>query len=98
MAKEKTPKRKRSFIVCFLVFVLCAYFAISLVTVRQQISATNAEIAAVKEKSAEQIAENKRIQGIIDSGDKDEYVKVVARDNGYVMPGERVYYDVSVND
>ncbi|MBP9989638.1 MAG: septum formation initiator family protein [Ruminococcus sp.] len=98
MAKKAENKRKFSFIACFLVIALCSYFIISVVTVRHQINEVEAQISDVKQKSAEQLAENRKIEKAIAGENTDEYVKKVARDNGYIIPGERVYYDVSVND
>ena len=99
MAKTETKKRKRSFIVCFLVFALCAYFLISLFTVRHEISTVKAQIADVQSEYEEQIAENEYLQNTIDNGNMDEYVESIAKDNlGYIMPGERAYFDVSVNN
>ncbi|MBD8960806.1 MAG: septum formation initiator family protein [Ruminococcaceae bacterium] len=97
MAEKK--KRKRSFIVSFCIIALCAYFAISLITIHRNIKETKAEIADVKASYNEQVAENNRIKKRIGGGEIDEYVEKVARDElGYVKPGEHVYYDVSVND
>ena len=45
MAEKK--KRKRSFIVSFCIIALCAYFAISLITIHRNIKETKAEIANV---------------------------------------------------
>lgn len=97
MAENK--KRKRSFIVSFCIIALCAYFAISLITIHKDIDKTKDEIATVKQSYDQQVADNKQIKEYIDSGEIDEYVEKVARDkHGYVKPGEHVYYDVSVND
>ena len=97
MAEEK--KLKRSFIVSFCMIALCAYFAISLITIHRNIKETKAEIDNVKASYNEQVAENNRIKKRIGGGEIDEYVEKVARDElGYVKPGEHVYYDVSVND
>ena len=52
MAEKK--KRKRSFIVSFCIVALCAYFAISLITIHRNIKETKAEIAEVKASYNEQ--------------------------------------------
>ncbi len=97
MAEKK--KRKHSFIVSFCIIALCAYFAISLITIHKDIKETKAEIADVNSSYNEQVAENDRLKGLVDGGEIDEYVEKVARDElGYVKPGEHIYYDVSVND
>ena len=98
MAEKKTRKN-RSFIVSFCIVALCVYFAISLFSINKEISNKNEEIAAIKSATAEQIKKNDELRRIVEGGNIDEYAESVARDKyGYVMPGERVYYDISVND
>lgn len=95
----KTKKQKRSFIVSFCIIALCAYFAVSLISVNKEIAAVKKEIAVAQQANARQVAENEKLRDDMSSGDIDEYVEKVARDKfGFVMPGERVYYDVSVNN
>ncbi|MBP3442080.1 MAG: septum formation initiator family protein [Clostridia bacterium] len=95
----KVKKQRRSFIVIFSAIVLCACLAISLISKVNAINDKKEEIAAVESVRAEMEAENKAYYDKINDGDKDEYVEEIARDKlGYVMPGERVYQDVSVND
>ena len=92
-------KERRSFIVVFFVVVLCACFAISLFSIVKDINDVKEEIAAVEVVKEEKEAENEAYRDKINAGDKDEYVEEIARDKlGYVMPGERVYQDISVND
>lgn len=93
-------KHNHSFIVSFCIVALCAYFAISLITIHKDIKNTKQEIAEVEQSYNHQVAENERIKGYVDSGEIDkEYVEKIARDElGYVKSGERVYYDISVND
>ena len=44
----------------------------------------------------EQQAENERLQAVVDGGDEQEYIARVAREKlGYVMPDEKVYYDIT---
>lgn len=95
---EKKPRRKKSFIVSFCIVALCAWFAISLFSMIGDISKTNKEIDAVKQETKVQVQKNKELQDQLDNGDIDEYAESYARSNGYVIPGERVYYDISVNN
>lgn len=97
MAKVK--KNKRSFIIVLFAVVLCACFAISLFSLVRDIDNIKKDISAVELATAEQEAANVALRDKINNGNTDEYVEAIARDKlGYVMPGERVYYDVSVND
>lgn len=96
---EKKQHKKRSFIVSFCIIALCAWFAISLFSIIGDISKTNAEISAVNHQREAQVQKNNELRDQLDSGDIDEYAESYARDTlGYGMPGERVYYDVSVNN
>ena len=57
---------------------------------------------AVDELNAQyeqQVAENERLQDVIDNSDKDSYIERVAREKlGYVKPGEKVYYNITPNN
>lgn len=98
MAEKKTHK-KRSFIVSLCIIAACAYFAISFFSINREIREVNKETAALISQTEQQNAENKELKEKLNSENKDEYVEKVARDKlGYVMPGERIYYDVSVTD
>ncbi len=47
----------------------------------------------------QQVAENERLQDVIDNSDKDSYIERVAREKlGYVKPGEKVYYNITPNN
>lgn len=96
MAKEK--KQRRSFIVIFFVIVLCACFAIPLLSGIKNVKEAKAEKAALEAAVIAGQAENDALNDKINSGNKDEYVEEIARENGYIMPGEKVYQDISVND
>ncbi len=96
MAKVK--KNKRSIIIVSFAVVLCVSFAISMFSLIRDIKEIDKKIADVELEIVNQVEENKNLHDIIHSGNKDDYVDGIARENGYVKPGERVYYDVSVND
>lgn len=98
---EKRKHRKRSFIVSFCIVALCAWFAISLFSMIGDISAVKNEITDVKSATEIQNRKNEELREVnsqLENGDIDEHVEKIARENGYVMPGERVYYDISVNN
>lgn len=97
LAKAKKPRR--SFIVIFSAIVLCACVAIALLSEVKKVYEVKEQIAVVDSAKAEIDAENKAINDKMNDGNKDEYVEEIARDKlGYVMPGEKVYQDISVND
>ncbi|MBR5262675.1 MAG: septum formation initiator family protein [Clostridia bacterium] len=95
----RREKNRRSFIVVLVAVLLCASFAISLFTVIKEKNNIEKEINDVETALAEVNRENDTLRDKINSDNKDEYVEEIARDQlGFVKPGERVYYDVSVND
>lgn len=97
VAKEK--KNRRSFVVVLVAVLLCASFAISLFTVIKEKNDIEKEINDVEIALAEVNRENENLREKLNSDNTDEYVEEIARDRlGFVKPGERVYYEVSVND
>ena len=57
-------------------------------------TAAKEAIAAAADET--QIEENDRLQEIVDSEDKSEYIEKIAREKlGFIMPGEKVFYDVT---
>lgn len=94
---ENKKHRKRSFILSFCIVALVAYFAISFFSEINTISNTKKEITAVKQSTQAYEQKSAELREDLESGDLDEYAETIARDKlGYVMPGERVYYDISV--
>lgn len=98
-AKRKTQKRKKqkhSFILTLALLLAVGYFVISFVSTRLEIREKEKEAAAVQAQYEEQCAENERLHNVIDGGDESEYMERVAREKlGYVMPDEKVYYDIT---
>ena len=79
-AKKKKGKAKHSFILTLLLVLAVGYFTISLIDTQLKI----------KER------ENERLQKVADGGSQEDYIERVAREKlGYVMPDEKVYYDIT---
>lgn len=97
MAKGKVKKQRSfSFILLVVIVAFVVYFAVSLVSSAKEIQSKQAEIDELQSQCDERLAENEELQEVIDSGDKDEYIKQVAREKyGYIMPGDRVYQDIA---
>lgn len=96
--KAKTAKRvqPKSFILTLGIILLVGYFVITFIGLQLDIGERN----AIKDQKAEEHQqmkdENDRLQAIVDSEDKGAYKEEVARDElGYVMPDEKVFYDVT---
>ncbi len=99
MAKTKTaPKKvqKRSFILTLGIVLLVGYFVISIISLQSTIKERRAELEQKNAAYEQQLADNERLQSIVDDEDKSEYMEQVAREKlGFVMPGEKVFYDVT---
>ncbi len=100
MAKSKVKKQRSfSFILLVIAVAVVIYFAVSLVSSAQEIQSKQAEVTQLQSQRDEQLAENEELQAVIDSGDKDEYIRQIARDKyGYIMPGDRVYQDIAAGE
>jgi len=97
-AKKPAKKKEQKFSFILLIGLLFAigYFAISFVNVRLNISQREKQLAELKIELEQQLAENARLQGVIDGEDQEEYIERIAREKlGYVLPGEKVYYNVT---
>ena len=98
MANAKAPKRKqtRSFILTLGLVLLVGYFVITIIGLQFQIRDAKAEKDQLTDALQMQLAENNKLQSIVESEDKSDYIEQVAREKrGYVMPGEKVFYDVT---
>lgn len=97
-AKKKSNKKeqKLSFVLLVVFLFFAGYLAISFVSVRMNINQREKQIVELKSQLEQQQAENSQLQAVIDGGDQEEYIERIARDKlGYVLPGEKVYYNVT---
>ena len=98
MANAKKPKhvKPKSFILMLALILLVGYFVITFIGLRLDIAERNAEKDQISETHQQMLEENSELQAIVDSEDKGDYMEEVARDElGYVMPDEKVFYDVT---
>ncbi|MGN1161781.1 MAG: septum formation initiator family protein [Candidatus Fimenecus sp.] len=95
-AQQNRRTRKKSFILTLGLVLLIGYFVITFFSLRLSI---NERRSVREQKNAayqQQLAENERLKSVVESDDKSEYIEQVAREKlGYVMPGEKVFYDVT---
>lgn len=76
--------------------LLIGYFVITFFSLRLSIKERSSVLEQKKVAYQQQLAENERLKSIVESEDKSEYIEQVAREKlGYVMPGEKVFYDVT---
>lgn len=95
---KKASKRvqSRSFLLTLGIVLLVGYFIITIIGLQLKIKDSRAELEQKEAAHAQQLDENERLESIVESDDKSEYIEQVAREKlGYVMPGEKVFYDVT---
>ena len=98
MANTKSPKRKqkRSFILTLGLVLLVGYFVITIIGLQLSIKERQGVLEEKKSAYEQQLEQNNRLQSIVDSEDKSEYMEQIAREKlGFIMPGEKVFYDVT---
>ncbi|MGN0539522.1 MAG: septum formation initiator family protein [Candidatus Fimenecus sp.] len=88
--------RRRSFILTLGLVLLMGYFVITFFSLRLSINERRSVLEQKNAAYQQQLAENERLKSVVESEDKSEYIEQVAREKlGYVMPGEKVFYDVT---
>ncbi len=97
MAKEKKKNQlnSRSVIVIVLCFAILLYMGIRFVKAQSKINAKQAQLTELQSIEASLSASNEEVSAALKDGDKDELAEEYARKNGYVMPDERVYVDIT---
>lgn len=95
-SKEEKGKAKHSFILTLLLVLAVGYFTISLIDTQLKIKEREKTAEQVSAQYEQQLAENERLQKVADGGSQEDYIERVAREKlGYVMPDEKVYYDIT---
>ena len=95
-AQKNRRTRKKSFILTLGLVLLMGYFVITFLSLQLSIKERRSVLEQKNVAYQQQLAENERLKSIVESEDKSEYIEQVAREKlGYVMPGEKVFYDVT---
>ena len=100
MASTKAKKTKRvqskSFILTLALVLLIGYFVIPCFGLQLDMRVQQAGLNVNNDASQQQLKENDRLEEIVSNEDKSSYIEQVAREKlGFVMPGEKVFYDVT---
>lgn len=102
MAEQNTQKgsekkkRSTSFFLTLAIIAVIGYFVISLVSLQIEKNEKAQQVAQAQQVLAEKQEKNDELQSVLSDGDDSAYIERIARDVlGYVLPGERVYYDIS---
>lgn len=71
------------------------FFGVTTVNQKADISRLEKQKAELSTQYEEQLEDNKELQAVLDSEDKDDYIEQKAREKGYVKSDETVFYDIS---
>lgn len=93
---KKKKKQRKSIVLTIGCIMFACYFVAVIIGQQTQIKAAKDEKNALQAELNEQILENEEISRMLENGDEAEYIERIAREQlGYVMPDERVFYDIS---
>ena len=93
-SEEQAKKRNR---VIWRIALVCLAFygVISIVQMQGRIRAKQDEVAQMETRIAQQQKENDALRKQVEEGLTDEQIAAMAREQGYIMPSERVFADSS---
>lgn len=102
-SKPKNSNEKKnnttSFILTVAIIAFIGYFVISCVSLQLERSEKAAEVAQAQQVLQEKTEENEELENVLSESDHSAYIEKIARDVlGYVLPGERVYYNISTGE
>lgn len=90
-------KFKRSALLIMVFVAVVALIGGSTIATSVKIKREKQILAGVRTECEELESENKELKAIINSDNKDAFIKKVARANGFVMPNERVYVNIAAD-
>ena len=86
--------RKVRGLVRIIILALIVYGCFMLASVFRRLDEAEARLTELQAASAELQTENEELQYDIDHADDPETIEEIAREKlGFVMPGEKIYYD-----
>ncbi len=94
--KNQSKYSRRRKILFVGLFLLCAYFAVSIIGIQIDNYKQRQQLAAINNSIEEQKLENDELLRIVGNSDEADYIEQIAREKlGYAAPGERVFVDVA---
>ncbi len=78
-----------------VIVVLMVYMAVSLLNLRTQIQTAQDQKDILSAQVAAQKLDNQQLTEAIENSDDPAMLESVARDKGYVKPGETLYVDIA---
>ncbi len=86
-------KDKKKLIIVSVILVVFLVFAVALAKRMIRTSRQKEEIASLKQTVSQIEEENSNLKETLSDTEDESYMEKIARDNGYVYPEERIYYD-----
>ena len=74
--------------------IVALYFCASYISLRSQLNAAQKEYEELRATHAIEQQKTAELADLVASGITDRYVISVARERGYILPGEHVYVDI----
>lgn len=87
--------KRAGLITKIVIMVLMVYMTVSLLNLRTQIQQVQEQKASLTDQVAAQKMDNQQLTEAIENSDDPAMLESVARDKGYVKPGETLYVDVA---
>ncbi len=95
-APAKKNKPKRSFLLGLALVLVIGYFVITIIDLQLEIRDRKEVYEQLESQHEQIVTENNHLQSILDNEDKSDYIEQVAREKfGFVMPNEKVFFDVT---
>ncbi|NLB36713.1 MAG: hypothetical protein GX824_05365 [Clostridiales bacterium] len=78
---------------------MVSFLVVSFANLRSQVKEKQAVLNDLVKQCEQQESENAELEQMLEKGSEKEYIERIDSDElGYVMPGERVYIDISSGD
>lgn len=87
--------KKAGFLTKIIVLVLLIYMATTLLDLRGQLQANQAEQEALAQQAAQLAQQNAQLADAINNSTDPDVLEAVARSKGFVKVGERLFIDVA---
>jgi len=87
--------KRAGLITKIVIMVLMVYMTVSLLNLRTQIQQVQDQKSVLAAQVAAQKLDNQQLTEAIENSDDPAMLESVARDKGYVKPGETLYVDVA---
>ena len=87
--------KKAGLLTKIVVLALLIYMATALLDLRGKLQDYQAEQAALSAQVAQAMQENAELSNAVENKDDPDVLEQVARDKGFVKPGEKLFVDIT---